>query len=304
MDTEISHKIVDEADFDKLINLGKTYYPANHPALTDSFLKWLYLNNPDGRATLVIAQETELWIGMMVLIPITLEHSSGLLQKACYAINVLTHPDHRTKNLFVKMISHTKTFLQEQNIWLLGHPNANAIPGWKRQKMQFREPLQLYINKLSFFIGVHKESIKNLEQLSNIPKEFWTQLAQRQDAHVKYTPEFIAWRYLEAPHKQYRVFSVYKNKQLLGLYITRNFKFCIDLTIDFISPSVSNYAVLLSSVFKPTLLMFPSLNNAQPEILKACWKLLVKRQFPFFVTTWIKEDTFDMSGITLAASDF
>lgn len=304
MDTEIIHKIVDATDFNNLISLGITYYPANHPALTDSFLTWLYLNNPDGKATLVIAQEAELWIGIMVLIPITLEHSSGQLQNACYAINVLTHPDHRTKNLFIKMISHAKKFLQEQNVWLLGHPNANAIPGWKRQKMQFREPLQLYINKFSPFTGTHKERIKNFEQLNNISKEFLAELTFKTEAHVKYTAEFISWRYLDAPHKKYHIFSVYKKNKLLGLYVTRNFKIGVDLLIDFITPSVSNYAALLGSIYKPTLLMLPNFNNAQPEVLKACWKLPVKREFPFFVTTWIKEDTFDMSSITLAASDF
>ncbi|MBK6957772.1 MAG: hypothetical protein IPH22_04680 [Nitrosomonas sp.] len=66
-------------------------------------LKWLYIDNNEGPATLIVAEEDDLWIGMMVLIPVTLERK-GELQKACFAVNLLAHPEHRTKNLFVKII--------------------------------------------------------------------------------------------------------------------------------------------------------------------------------------------------------
>ena len=79
-----------------LIKLGRTYYSAGHPVLTNKFLEWFYINNPAGPATLIVAEEDDLWIGLIVLIPVMLE-CSGQLQKACYAVNVLTHPEHRGK---------------------------------------------------------------------------------------------------------------------------------------------------------------------------------------------------------------
>ena len=69
----------------------------------DNYLNWFYGKNPNGPATLIVAHEGDLWIGLIVLIPITL-YFKQQEQRACFAVNVLTHPEHRAKNLFVKMI--------------------------------------------------------------------------------------------------------------------------------------------------------------------------------------------------------
>lgn len=304
MDTKISAWTANSSHFESLIELGHSYYPVNHPVLTNEFLKWFYIDNPEGNATLIVAHEENLWMGIIVLIPVMLECPSGQLQKACYAVNVLTHPDHRTKNLFVKMIRHTRDILSNNNIWLLGHPNTNAIPGWRRQKMEFRDPLHLYLAKFNLpFSSIYTNRIVSLDQLLKIPLSFWSVLTDRHDVHIRYTPEFIAWRFLDAPHRKYVVSTVYKSEEFLGLHVTRRFKGPIDLMVDFITPSRMAGDVC-SSVWRPTLVMHSNTGTAGTEIRKGCWKLPVKRQFPFFVTTWEQEDVFDMSGITLAASDF
>lgn len=152
METRISALSCDISHLPWLIKLGRTYYPEDNPALSEHFLKWLYIDNNEGPATLIVAEEDDLWIGMMVLIPVTLERK-GELQKAGFAVNLLAHPEYRTKNLFVKIIKCTREHLSSQNIWLLAHPNANSAPGWKRQKMMFRDPLHLHLAKfkLPFF---------------------------------------------------------------------------------------------------------------------------------------------------------
>ena len=199
MDTQITAWTANGSHLASLIALGCTYYPVGHPVLTEEFLKWFYLDNPAGPATLIVAHEGDLWIGIIVLIPAMLE-CSGQLQKACYAVNVLTHPKHRGKNLFVKMIRHARGLLSSEGIWLLGHPNANAIPGWKRQNMEFRDPLHLYLAKFRLpFSSIRENRISSLEQLREIPSSFWNKLVDRPDVHLKCTPEFIAWRFLDAP---------------------------------------------------------------------------------------------------------
>lgn len=304
MDIQITARTADSSHLAPLIELGRTYYPVGHPVLTDGFLKWLYLDNPAGSATLIVAEEDGLWIGLIALVPVILE-CSNQLQQACFAVNVLTHPSHRTKNLFVKMIKYARQVLPEQGIWLLGHPNANAVPGWKRQKMNFRAPLHLYLAKFNLvlpFMNIRR--IHSLEKLRELPSNFWESLTERIDTHIKYTPEFIAWRFLDAPHREYVVSAVESRGDLLGLRVTRGFRGPVDLMVDFVAP-VSMLGNVLSSVRWPTLVMHSGVGCSANEIARGCWQLPFKRVFPFFVTTWDSTSVIDdISGVTLAASDF
>jgi hypothetical protein len=287
-----------------LIQLGRTHYPEGHKVLTEKYLKWFYLDNPEGPATLIVAHEGDLWIGLIVLIPIILE-SGGRPQKACFAVNVLTHPEHRGKGLFVMMIQYASDLLASKGTWLLGYPNVNAMPGWSRQKMQFEDPLHVFLTKFWLpFAGLRKTGITSLEQLKTIPSNFWNSLSDRPDMHLTYAPEFIAWRYLSSPQREYAVTGVERRGVLLGLLVTRFFKGPIDLMIDFVGP-VANLSVLLRSVRRPSLIMHSGMGYSASAIQSGCWELPVRRLFPFFVTTWQhRGGNYDMTGITLAASDF
>ena len=304
METKISALPCDSSHITALIGLGATYYPYGHHALSKDFLKWLYLDNPSGPATLIMAHEENFLIGLIALIPIVLE-CQGKLQKACFAVNVLTHPDHRSKNLFVKMIKCARQTLSEQGVWLLGHPNANAVPGWKRQKMFFRDSLHLYMAKFNWTLPFKSiRQISSLEQLKSLPSNFWGTLTERADTHISYTPDFIAWRFLDAPHRKYNVSAVEFRGNLLGLRVSRRFKGPVDLMVDCVAP-VAMLGGVLSSVTWPTLVMHSGMGGATNEIDRGCWKLPIKRSFPFFVTTWDSTSVVnDPSGITLAASDF
>ncbi len=285
-----------------LISLGRTYYRPDSPVLNEASLKWLYVDNPDGAATLIIAREGDLWIGLIALIPVMLEHS-GRLQRSTYAVNVLTHPEHRGKKLFVKMIGHARSLLAAEDRWLLGHPSASATPGWTRQAMEFRDPRDLYIAKFHPpFSSVRKRRIRTLEELRDISPLFWIEVANRPDVHVRYTPEFFAWRFLDAPHREYVVSAVEERGTLLGLTVTRRFKGPFDLMVDFVGP-VRTMGKILASGRRPTLVAHPIAGSVGAEVTKACWKLPVRRQLPFFATTWDPDNVFDMTGISLAASD-
>ncbi len=304
IEPQISALPCDSHHFELLIELGNTYYPKGHPAVSRDYLRWLYLDNPSGSATLIVAHENDLWVGLIALIPIALE-CQGAMQKACFAVNVLTHPGHRSKNLFVKMIQLARQVLAEQGVWLVGHPNANAMPGWKRQKMHFRAPLHLRLAKFNWSVPLKKiRRINSLVELRELPSNFWSSLGERPDFHVKYTPEFIAWRFLDAPRKKYEICAVELRGKLLGLRVTRNFRGAVDLMVDFIAPTPLLGAVL-SSVFRPTVVLHPGLGHTAGSMADGCWRLPYGRVFPFFLTTWGGESNLnDHSGITLAASDF
>lgn len=291
------------AHFQKFKKLCKMHYVEGHPVFNDEFLSWIYLENPAGIAKLIVASEGDEWIGVMALIPIVLECDEP--QSAYFVIHVLTHPEHRKKNLFVKMIRFARDELSNQGVWLLGHPNASAKPFWKRQKMEFRDSLFIYFAKIRIPFSGYKESrIKSFNQLKQLPEEFWKELSRISNVHIKYSPEFIAWRFLDAPHKEYIVTSVEKNGNLLGLRVTRRYKGPIDLMIDCIGTKEA-MGDLLKSAYRPTLIMHSGVGSSEEAILSSSLRIPVKREIPFFVTTWqCKELDFDVTGITLAASDF
>lgn len=293
----------EEAHLSGLIALGATYYAPGHPALTAEFLRWFYLENPAGAATLVVAHEGAEWIGVIALIPLVLVRSDTP-QRACFAVHVLSHPAHRGKNLFIKMIRAAKEHLQRQGIWLLGHPNAAAMPGWRRQKMQFRAPLQPRLAKWPHpWSGLSSRTVQTAEDLHALPPEWWSALDARADMHVRADPVFLAWRYLRAPHRRYLVETVWRRGQCLGWRVSRGFKGPLRLLVDY-GAALEDIADVVGSVRRLCLVMHASGGPSSLQVERACWSLPSRREIPFFASTWVDDDRVDMAGITLAASDF
>lgn len=301
---KISHKICDKIDLNKLINLGKTYYDANSLSIKPEFLNWLYLENHFGVAELVVIEDEALLVGVIALIPILLSVNNGV-QECFFAVNVLTHPSYRGKNFFGRMIEEAKKQLKSRGAWLIGHPNANAIPGWRKSGMQFRDQLMLYINKPNFInlFKLKRVAVDEPRKILEIENFFWDSINTGLDAHVNYTPEFVIWRFFSVIGKNYTITAVYDGSVLLGLVITKKYKFCVDLLIDVIaSPGATGKVI--SSLVKPTLIFSPSIGSFYSSISKNILKLPINKSLPFFVSTWDESlSKCDFSRVTFAASD-
>jgi len=288
--------------FESLNELFATYYSSTHPVRTPEFLNWFYLENPLGPAKFVTAKDGSLWIGIVVLIPLIIKNGSNN-QKAYFAVNVLTHPSYRTKNLFVKMITLAKDTLSQESVWLIGHPNSNALPGWKRKKMEFRANLELfYIRSRGLFSGYKCRELSNMSDLEEIGIETWLSWNKNQNCQVLYSPDFISWKFLQAPHKNYKIIRVDKDKECVGLVIYRKFKGPFNILIDCLSAEKDKKNIVRASPF-PTITMQPNLvsNPYRGSLIK----LPFEKTIPFFVTTWEEDVSNDaMRSISLSASDF
>src|SRR5687768_14401099 len=82
--------------------LSSTFYPSGHRARRPEYLRWLYEENPCGLGEVVGARENGFLIGMMGLIPLRVQIGREIVV-ARMVVDVLTHPEHRNKNLFVRM---------------------------------------------------------------------------------------------------------------------------------------------------------------------------------------------------------
>jgi len=304
MNESIECLACDSSHIGRLIALGGTYYPPGSPALVPSYLDWFYLQNPVGRAMLCVATEGGKWIGVIVFIPVLLEVDQRK-QDAYFAVNVLTHPQHRTKNLFVKMIKASSKVLARRSVWLLGHPNANAAPGWSRQKMQFRAPLVPRLTRPGApWKALHRVRVYHRADLVDFFNHSMAASESYGGIRLNYSPEFIEWRYLKSPIRKYVVTIEMCGGEPAGLRVCRRFKGPIDLLVDFVG-SRAMLPVVLRSSTTPALLFFPEAGLLRKEVDAATWRLPVSRRLPFFLTDWSGATAWqDSSGITLGASDF
>src|SRR5260221_349964 len=129
----------------RTLEMHASPYPVAHPARRTEYLQWLHLSNPfgNGIVTLVVGDDQSL-LAAMGAVPFRI--GVGRESLIAYSVvNVLVHPLHRTKNLFVKMIRVLFASLRERGAWLVGHPNDAAFPGWKRAKMCFKAGADLAV---------------------------------------------------------------------------------------------------------------------------------------------------------------
>ncbi|WP_170309531.1 GNAT family N-acetyltransferase [Litorilituus lipolyticus] len=292
----------DVSEFEKLKQLSRAYYDENHPVLNDAYLNWIYLENPAGKATLVLVEEEQIYIGVIALIPLVLK-VNGKSQQACFAINVLTHPEHRKKSLFTKMIKFAKTYLAEENIWLLGHPNRNALPGWKRQKMQFKPEFSAYMPKFKWpFSSYKSKKITSRAELEALPETFWQQTMPENTIYLENSLAFIAWRYLDAPFSNYTVNLIQHKNNAIGLTISKPFKGPVSLMVHYASNGDAIDQVVRTN--RPTLIMSSSTGNYADKLHAGCWKLPLNKTMPFFLSSWqTEQDNYDFSPLTLAVCD-
>lgn len=298
---DCSDKVIDD-----LIEFGKLYYESSSSNLKQKYLKWLYLENPAGIAKAVIAKDDDLLVGVIILVPLYLE-KSGCRQKCYFAMNVLTHPNYRGRNLFGLMIDSSRIFLSNNGFWLIGHPNQNAVKGWVKQNMRFREPLKIGMLKILPLMLLKKSCVTMVNserEINIIPQTFWDSVSNSNEFfHVSYSPVFLAWRFIHAVDKIYKIQIIKRDSDVVGILISKKYKFGVSLLIDVIAEP-KNMSYVLSHVILPTLIASPHKGNIVSIINESSWTLPVKKEMPFFVSTWQEDDGLDCSFVSLSSGDF
>lgn len=288
-------------DFDAIVGLNRTYYPARHYLLDRNYLEWLYLLNPAGKARLVFAKESGVLIGMLALIPIDMLIGKQQL-KACYCVNVLSHPEHRNKHIFNKLIRKTREVLQQDRTILLGHPNRNARPGWRRQKMTFREPLRPFLGgSVDPLAWWRTTRIRTGDELRGLSFEQLNQGNDEGAVRVVNSPEFVKWRYLDCPNKRYKVFITHHRGRIDGLAVTVKYRRLVNLLVHYGSSSAGREARLPRS-FTPYLVM--SQRRLKVAGTDALMRLPIDKSIAFFLEDWERFGRLDTGGLSLACSDF
>lgn len=285
--------------FEDIIQLNKTYYEPGHKLLDSSYLDWFYLKNPAGVAKLVFAMAEKELVGMLALIPVVIFHGKNR-RIAHYCVNVLSHPEHRGKNIFVRLIRKSKDILQNQKGMLIGHPNENAITGWRRQNMEFRLPL-----KASIYFSIRlwgkssRRKIINENDFKSLSLDNLNSQKKSNQIVVDNSWTFIRWRYLECPSKRYDVFVREIDGQVLSLGVTTRYKKLIGLIVHYASSPGASLPFMFG---QPLLFMSQEKNLAAAT--DCAIKMISNRDMPLFVTDWSGATELDTANLSLACSDF
>lgn len=167
--------------FEMLIGLFNQSFPKAHK-FTNDFLKWQYLDNPNGKVVSFNAwtEEGEM-AGHYATIPIKMM-IGGCVEKGLLSLNTATHPKHQGKGLFVKLATTTYDYAKMNDFkFVIGVANANSTHG--------------FIKRLGF------DMIASLEVKIGIGDAYAKEMTEGKN-YVFYDPEILAWR-LKCPQFSY-----------------------------------------------------------------------------------------------------
>lgn len=116
------------------------------PKFESNALRWLYVDNPEGRAVGFDAYEGDVLAAHYVCVPArAMVH--GVECRVLLSLNTATHPNYQGKGLFTKLADMTYTAGAEQGFSAVyGVANANSTPGFVRKLgFQLVSPLRAMV---------------------------------------------------------------------------------------------------------------------------------------------------------------
>jgi len=208
------------------------------------YFDWQYLQNPDGKAIIILVKDpvTKAIIGMNAFLPMTFIFNKQLLQ--CYlSCNSIIHPDYRNKGIFTELVSKIpEIFSKKQFSFIYGIPNSNSTKIFSKNKFSeiakipilikplqlssyFPSPLSKIIKPFDFFWKPSFSFNNEIKLLENNIDDQFEDLIKKSSKnfslfHFK-SKEFLQWRYMNHPTRNYQIFTLNDNSKLIGYIITR-----------------------------------------------------------------------------------
>ncbi|MFA4905544.1 MAG: GNAT family N-acetyltransferase [Candidatus Margulisiibacteriota bacterium] len=221
----------------------------NSELTNEDYLRWLYLENPAGKAIIMLAKDNNKVIGQVVFLPIKIRFRGKEITGSC-AMNVLTDVTHRNKGIFAVLARKAFVEMQKSNIKVAyGLPNNYAYPTWiKRTKFKdigiipdlikilnpekyVGQKIQnVFMSKIIgllcrlIFISKRRKLIKQLylREANRFDAAFdrlWENNSAFQVNGVVRRKEYLNWRYFSCPSREYKVFYCANTKDEVQAYI-------------------------------------------------------------------------------------
>jgi hypothetical protein len=258
-------KIIEYSNF-----LSSIYLNTNK--FSYEFLKWQYLDNPDGSVIGFDAYYNDVLAAHYVTIPVKC-YVNGKLELGLLSLNTATHEEHRGKRLFTKLANLTYDYAKNNNFkFVCGVANSNSIHGFTKYLGFTSKPLMVKVglgkvmynsNKINYSFKREwtKKSLK--WRLSNPFTEY--RVSNRE---INYFPKFG----LKAILGQFKSEFLIENKnrqykfQLLKMYVG------LDSSIDWSRSFYFKVPNRLKS--SPLIFIYKSLESTNIDIDKVKFQII------------------------------
>jgi ribosomal protein S18 acetylase RimI-like enzyme len=252
--------------------------------LTNSdYFDWQYLKNPAGEATIITVKDPDknnTIVGANSFLPMDFIFNKNHL-KCLLSCNSIIHPNYRNKGIFTQLVSKIpEIFFTKQFSFIYGIPNLNSTKIFKKNQFMEISKLPLLIKPLNlstYFKSSFSKIIKpfdifwkpkysissNIKLIENHFDVEFNNLIQKSFNrfslfHFK-NKEYLQWRYLDHPTRNYQVLTLSDNSKLIGYIVTREMNIfskklgvIVDLLVDPLYTNKMDFQLLI----KKTLLDF------------------------------------------------
>lgn len=201
--------------------------------------QWEFLENPEGRALIIVAEEKDKIIGHYGLLPTRISYYGKDILVGL-AVDLMVHPGFRRKGLFLKLFERVVEEAKKYNfnaIW--GFPNRIALPvytnklGWyhvKTLKIYVMVNLKVFFKrcaqgefscdqpKFDYYRknNIEFAKIDNFNDSYNFWKYNLSHLILKER-----TPSYLNWRYIAPYWYNYKVYSISINGDTKGFFVLR-----------------------------------------------------------------------------------
>jgi GNAT superfamily N-acetyltransferase len=215
------------------------------------FIRWMYEQNPAGRALEYVTLNKGLVSGHIAAVPLRYQIGSRTT-RGCVAINAITHPDYRGKGIFIILCDLMDKRCAEAGIeFTFGYANLNSEKGCLRHLayrelgrfplwlLPFRAPRILAAQETkrgvfwrlaarlaqpgarawSAALRPHLDQGISVERLTEFGPEFdalWESVRGGYGNVLVRDRAFLDWRFVRPPTRRYEILAARKDGRLLG----------------------------------------------------------------------------------------
>ena len=249
--TWILREVTEDAR-DAIIELREQVFAVEDLEKRDpSFWSWEFMDSPDGRARLFVAEDGDRIVGHYAIIPQTFSFAGDRV-KGSIVVDVMTHPDYRLQGMFKKIGRYSLAQVSDSIAFATGYPiRKEVMPGhlsigwvdhlkipvlvrplkWgalaKRFGIPFGSVLDIMVKpwrairqRLSPSLRSN-ESIRLLTQADTADLEAVASDAFSDFIHRVRSAAHFDWRYFASPVWRYRVLGLHREGVLEAFVVGR-----------------------------------------------------------------------------------
>lgn len=204
-----------DQDEDSVRKLWKAAFGKEMPNL---LWQWKYLKNPYNRQMMLcLNQNGDAAVVSFTGIPYR-ANMNGKAVEMTQVMDVMSHPDYRKTGLFIKTVQSFFEFFGKDILFVYGFPGKYHLDiGEKYLGYTALTKKVSYLSVQTDVFADKKAESGRIERITKVDASFdrlWEQCQKEYSLSVIRNSDFVRWRFLNHPMKQYDIFGYQKDSEL------------------------------------------------------------------------------------------